>query len=198
MFERSFSPNAVHKIERRPVTLKPDEYDALKQSSYDEGFAAGRAAGTDAQNTEIIRILGQIEGSVHQLMRSIDALRAEHNLLMRQAILAIAKKILPHFTTTQGTQEIEKFVADILAERNTAPRLVIRVPAAHAEILDQRIKDMAASKAFAGQLVVIGDTSLQAADCRIEWADGGTERSQDKTMQAIEGNILPELSQPDV
>ncbi|MBV8547985.1 MAG: hypothetical protein JO126_00840 [Alphaproteobacteria bacterium] len=195
MFERSFSPNAVQKIERRPVTLKPDEYDALKQASYDEGFAAGRQAGTDAQNGEIIKILSHIERTVDNLIRSTNTLRDEHNMLMRQAVIAIAKKILPRTTEALGLMEIEKFIAEALSEHNTMPRLVVRVPSIYMSILDQRIKDMAAQKAFAGQVVVVADEAMKLADCRIEWAEGGMERNEDKTMQDIENNVLPELAE---
>ena len=195
MFDRPFDAGAaVRPPERKPVTLKPEQVDAFKKESYDAGFAAGQQAGHDAQQQQIHATLVQIDGRLTQMIGAMHVFQAQQDAHMRQLAVAIARKILPQFVARHGEQEIESLVATAMAEMPREPRLVVRVAATQLEMLEKKIQEIAAQKAYAGSVVVVSDASVADGDCRIEWADGGIERNAAATLDAIEAVVAPEDS----
>ena len=39
---------------------------------------------------------------------------------------------------------------------------------------------------YAGKMIILADNTLEANDCRLEWADGGMERSVNLTWSEVE------------
>lgn len=196
MFERSFDGQAGTRVpERKPVTLKPDQYDALKKESYESGFAAGRAAGVDEQTTKLMALLDQVGGKIDQMLNTLQSLQKQSDEGMRQMALAIARKFLPDFIARNGTQEIEAMLADVMTEMVHEPRLVIRINESQFDFLNEKIDTLSTQKAYAGKIVVLADAEVAAGDCRIEWADGGMERNTEGTWSKIENVIAPQASQ---
>jgi len=192
MFDRSFDNDAaVRAPERKPVTLKPDQYDALKQESYDAGFAAGRAAGMDEQNQNLIALLARVDATIQTMTANMQAFHKQSEAGMRQIALAIAKKVLPNFAARNGLQEIEALLAEVMGEMVHEPRLVIRINETQFDAVDEKVTALSTQKAYAGKVVVLADAEIAVGDCRIEWADGGMERNAEATMQQIEQTLAP-------
>jgi flagellar assembly protein FliH len=193
MFDRSFDDAAiVHRAqERKPVVLKPEQYDALKQESFDAGFAEGQKAGKDAQTAHLDATVAKIDASMGILIKSIAALAEEQQLHTRQLALSIVKKMLPQFAARNGMQEIEALLNDSIREMAREPRLVVRVQESEFDAVNERVQAIATQRAYSGKVIVLADAEIQAGDCRIEWADGGVERNSHSTMQSIEQTLLP-------
>ena len=65
----------------------------------------------------------------------------------------------------------------------------MRAPDALIDSLQSNIDRIAASCGFTGKVALFGDPAMAATDCRVEWADGGAERSFEATWQEIENAI---------
>lgn len=193
MFDRCFDDaSVVHRApERKPVLMKPDQIDALKQESRDAGFAEGKAAGLDEQTAHLMTVLAQVDRNITALIQGLQAVVAEQEDQTRHLALAIAKKIVPVFVAQNGFQEIEALIGDTIREMAREPRLVVRVHEAEFDVLDEKIQTIAAQRAYSGKVVVLTDPEIAAGDCRIEWADGGVARDTQATWQAIEQTVLP-------
>jgi len=63
MFDTSFDSAVDQRAapERKPVTLKPEQIDALKKEAWDEGFAAGQKASGDEKQHQLMVTLAQME-----------------------------------------------------------------------------------------------------------------------------------------
>lgn len=71
---------------------------------------------------------------------------------------------------------VEHTIRQCLAQAAHEARVVIRVNADIAEMLKTRIGEIADEIGFAGRIVVAADLRAAAADCRLEWTDGGGAR----------------------
>ena len=193
LFERSFEHAANTPLvpERKPVTLKPDQVDALKQESYDAGFQDGRQAGTDAQNTALAALITRLDEKLTLHIATQQAWQTEQDGQIRRAVLAIARKLLPTFMEREGEKEIDALMKDAITEMVHEPRLVVRVHESQFESLNTKVQDIATQKAYPGKIIVLADPAIPAGDCHIEWADGGMERNADATWKKIEETVSP-------
>ncbi len=191
MFERSFDTSTPRAPERKPVTLKPDQYDALKQESYDQGFAAGHQTGLDEQVAHFTALMSVVENKMDTLIGNLESIQKLSNENARAMALAIARKFVPEFTARHGLQEIETLLSSVVSEMIHEPRLVVRVHDLEFDVLNEKIGTLAAKKAYAGKIVVLADAGIAAGDCLIEWADGGMERNAAATWSKIENVVTP-------
>jgi flagellar assembly protein FliH len=195
MFEKSFDHGAnaaARAPERKPVTLKPEQYDALKKEAYDLGFASGQKAGADEMAQRQLVALARIEEQVTHLLQNFVEFQSARDAEMRSAIVAIAKKMLPAYVARHGVQEIEATLKDVIGEMVHEPRLVVRVHETQFDIINTRVQEVANQKAYAGKIVVLADETLAVGDCRVEWADGGIERNAAATWSDIEKVVAPD------
>jgi flagellar assembly protein FliH len=196
MFDRSFDGAAgTNAAERRgPVTLKPEQLDAVKKDAYDMGVAAGKKAALDEQEQFVRATLAQIEAKTGALIQNLGEVHKEQDNQLRQTVMAIARKLLPDLTERNGVQEIQSMLNDVIAEMVHEPRLVVRIHESEFDIINAKINEITVQKAYPGKVVVLADADIARGDCRVEWADGGIERNIESTWQAIEKTIAPETT----
>lgn len=196
LFDKSFDDVAnIHRAqvtERKPVTLRPEQVDALKKEAWDEGFAAGQKAGADEQTHNLMVTLSQLESRMIHLIENFQAVHKAQEASLRAAVLAVARKILPDFTSRHGMQEIESMLAGVIGDMLHEPRLVVRIHESQFDTVNTRIHEITTQKAYAGKVVVLADAEVAVGDCRIEWADGGIERNAEATWQDIEKAVVPD------
>jgi flagellar assembly protein FliH len=193
LFEHSFdlAAGAVRPPERKPVTLKPEQVDALKKEAYDSGFAAGQKASADGQANQLAATLKRIEERIGQMTENMQSFWQEQEAKARHVALAVARKILPDFTSKGGLQEIQALLTTAISEMVHEPRLVVRVHESQFDAINSNVQDITAQKAYAGKVIVLADAEITSGDCRIEWADGGIERNVEAAMKDIEKVVAP-------
>jgi flagellar assembly protein FliH len=165
-----------------------------------EGFEAGRQAGLEAA-------LAGIEAETSRIMeaaaREIAALAARHGEAARAMLeaglelaAAIAAKAMPELARRHGLAEIEALVTDCLGGLVDEPRVVIRVHDSLLDPLQARAEALARQAGFEGKLVLLADSALGPADCRIEWADGGVARNLARLLAEIDDTVARALGKP--
>ncbi len=195
MFDRTFEADATARpAERKPVTLKPDQYDALKKESFDQGFADGHAAGLNEIARQVAATLALIDQRVIQLMDGMAAWNADQDAKTRQLVIVIARRIMPVFAAQNGLDEITAMLNDVMAEMVHEPRFVVRVDASQFDAINAKITEISQQKAYAGKVIVLADPAIACGDCRVEWADGGLERKVATTLDDVAAIITPEQS----
>ena len=193
MFDRSFdnASGPVHRADRRPVTLTPEQLDALKKEAHDAGFAAGKKAASEDQAKHLNVTVDKIGALVGQLIATAEASRPQQEARVREAVLAIARKVLPDFAQRHGLQEIEAVVAGVIGEMTGEPRLVVRVNERQFDTVNEALKAVTEKQGYSGKIVLVADAEVKANDCRVEWADGGVERNLDALWQNLTKTLAP-------
>ena len=122
--------------------------------------------------------------------------RPQQEVRVREAVLAVARKVLPDFSQRHGLQEIEAVVAGVIGEMSGEPRLVVRINEGQFDSVDGALKAVTEKQGFAGKVVLLADAEVKADDCRVEWADGGVERNLEALWQSLNKTLAPGVTMP--
>ena len=133
--------------------------------------------------------LGRIAEAAMAAISSIEEMVAEARAEALSVGVAAARRIADLALERYPLDVVENTVRQCIAQAAHEPRMVIRVQPDLAEELKARIAALADEIGFAGRIVVTPDPRIKAADCRLEWVDGGVERSAAAIAERIEGAI---------
>ncbi len=189
LFDRSFDDGlalGVVEGDKPPApTYTEQQLETVREQAYESGYAAGQKASEETQRQQMNTLLGRVEQKLNELNEAAAQQWREQMGHLQCVAVAVARKIMPAYAARYGCDEIQAVIAQVLTEIGREPRLVIRVGEAQFDAISAKIADITARQAYAGKVVVLGEPDLGAADCRIEWADGGIERDSEKLWQDI-------------
>jgi flagellar assembly protein FliH len=170
-------------------TFSEAELKAATDKARAEGQKAGEAKGRNAAMAEIEqRIAATLESMVAQVTTMQAAIAMDREAVLGDAAtlaLAMFRKMLPEYTRRGGLAEIEAVIERCLQDQRKEPRLVARIAPDLLPALEPRLAALSAATGFEGRLFLIADERLGAADCTIEWADGGLERHADTIWREV-------------
>ena len=180
MFDTEFlDDDAVEEVEDAlppPPTFSEAELAAAKAAA----FAEGRKAGLTEASTASDRLAAE---ALEAIGKRLASLKAAHDAALdaarRSAVAvaaAIAGKIAPEVARKSAVESISALVAERLPDLMEEPRIVVRIATPQLDLVKARIEDTAKRIGFTGKFILLSEDGLDAPDCRIEWADGGTER----------------------
>ncbi len=187
MFDTVFS--AVAGQTTRVETFGRDELDAARDEALRAGAAEGaareRAVTEGLKATALDTIGAALAGIAETQTEVLDRTIRKATELA----LAIARKVATESLRRQPLVEVESMINSCLAQLIDEPRVAISVPDDLLDELKDHLDDLAAGCGYQGKLVLLADPSLDADDCRIEWADGGAERDTDAAWRELEAAI---------
>jgi len=171
-----------------------DELNAARQAAYADGFEAGRAEALQDVTTRASNAVEAIAASIGNLGESHEKRMAAVNEEAVNLAYAIARTLAPTLVARQPLAEIENMVRECLTACYSEPRLVVRV----AESLVDPVKDMMdrleQEQSYTGKIIILGDDRLNGDHCRVEWADGGAERSMDALLADVDRLVQRHLN----
>lgn len=182
LFDRSFDERTQRTAEAR--RFDADELAQARADGVAEGRAVGEAAALSAHAEAIGTAVSAIADAVSALAADREAAHARHAGEAADLALAICRKLLPALARTHALAEIESLVRDCLADLEGEPRVVVRVPDALLDPLQDRIE--ALGEGFDGRIVLLGDDALAPSDCSVMWADGGAERDLGRLWREVD------------
>jgi flagellar assembly protein FliH len=190
MFDTEFLDDSlVEETEPAPPpepTYSQSELDAARA----ESFADGRKQGLAEAATASDRLAAEaLEAIARQLSTLKDAQDSALDAARRDATAiaaAIAAKIAPEIARVAAVDSIVALVAERLPDLMEEPRVVVRLATSQLESVKTRIEETAKDIGFAGKVILLAEDGFEAPDCRIEWADGGTERIAPRVAAEID------------
>lgn len=168
-------------LSERPKEKKsylPQEVEAIRQ----QAFADGRA---EAEG-EIADALAHLN---HQMAQLLGNLIDERTTIRAEAVAlasAVSKKLAGSLLDEFSADALMALLEDSISFLRDEARIVVRVSPALTEEIEQRLGGALRQAGFEGQLIVMGDDDLRAADCKVDWAKGGLEHNSEATMAAID------------
>ncbi len=146
-------------------------------AAHRRGYAEAQA---DARVEAERRIAGALERIAVSLAQANEALQAIEARLECEAVevaVAVARKLAPALIEDEPFAEIAALASGCFRELIASPHIVVRVnDALYAAGRDQ-LDAIARAHSYEGRLVVLAEPTIAIGDCRIEWADGGINRS---------------------
>jgi flagellar assembly protein FliH len=185
LFDTAFESAGAQR-EQKP---KPQFTEADLAAARGEGQQAGFAMGREQAMRETARRVADALEAAAEALARIDVAQArmvgEIRADAARLALAIAAKLAPALIARRPLEEIEAVISDCLAQLPAEPRVAVRVAEALVEPLAERIDGIVRRTGFSGAVVLLGEPELAPGDARVEWADGGAERSLQRTLDAV-------------
>lgn len=180
----------IEEAEPEPIAPPPLFTEEDLEVAREEARVLGHAQGLkDAEESALHFQAHALERIAEEIggMRVLQAqANAETHRMAAALAISVVKKLLPRFAAENGAAEIEALVEDCVPHILNEPRLILRVSPMHTEAIRHRIEMLARDRGFEGTVVVMEDETIGAADCRLEWNNGGAERDVASLFQRIE------------
>jgi flagellar assembly protein FliH len=157
-----------------------------------DGMALGRADALAECNNEreIGRLrqatLDAIAGRLGELLASSTQAsgRAAKDAVAIAA--ALARKLLPRLYRERACSELEELITSVLARIGDEPKVIVSIAPALLGELAPVIEASAAARGLEKRLTVVGDSTLEEGDCRIDWSGGGIIRDHTLLWREID------------
>lgn len=193
------SPNTIRKFDfgerfdepdRREDTPEPPKYGevdiaAARDEGRGEGYAQGHAAAEASLTAQIAKTLEKTGTAIAGLLADREHLHQELAEQSVRTVISILEKSIPELARRHALTEIEGLIHTCLSELYDEPRIVVRAADPVIDALQDKVDRIAAVCGFTGKIALLGDPAMTDTDCRVEWADGGAERSFEATWKAI-------------
>lgn len=191
MFGTSFDPEAMKAEQQKkaPPVFTEEQVAIAKEQSYGQGFVAGKEAAMNELQSQQNEILTHIQIVFERMADEVWKMAAQKKQAAVDIALAIARKIVPDFVLRHGQQEILAAVEATVTEMINEPRMVLRVSEAQFDDISREINALTSRIGYGGKMIILADNTLRADDCRLEWADGGMERSINLTWSELERQL---------
>jgi len=204
MFDASFDQPAasVAVLVNKPPPAPPEPtftaavVAAARAAGLEEGRATALAEAAQSIEQQLVDAAAALAAGIPTLLARDGEIRREAEQRALELLRALVAKAFPVLSQRTPIEEIETLISDCLHEAFEEPRVVLRVPHRLFEPIRERLGDLAQKAGFAGKFVLLAEDSLGPADCRLEWADGGAERTTDRLTREIDAVLERALLTP--
>jgi flagellar assembly protein FliH len=155
-------------------------------AAYRNGFAAAEAEAAAATARRMAEALEQAAATLAALAQRLAEVEGRFEAEAVEVAVAVARKLAPQLIAREPVAELAALATGCFRHLVAAPHIVVRVGEQIYEPARARLEEIARQVGFAGRLVVLAEPGIAAGDCRIEWADGGLNRSRAEAEAAIE------------
>lgn len=157
------------------------DVEEIRKESYAEGTRSAQAMADQAIASSLKQLSAVVESLFNIMDNEVECVRREAAQLAFTIGTKIAGKLLDE-TPTRGMEEL---IDECLGNLRSEPHVHILVHPQNAENIGTRIQETINGRSFGGQLHISPSDGLSETDVRIEWANGGVERSHQEIVKAI-------------
>jgi len=187
-FDQAFDGGAKSRYDLEIERVQQEGQESANNARI-QGLEEGRSQVLHEIEAQTQETLNQIAQAAHALFSQQAQLEAALKQEMVQLAYAVSAKLAPALMRSHPLHEIEALIEDCMVTASKEPRLVVRVSDSMADAINERIQDMKVATNFPGDIVLIGEQTFGAQDCRVEWPDGGTERRYGDIQKEIESAV---------
>lgn len=193
-FGARFDEPVPHRDVPPPPKYGEAELAAAREAGRVEGLAQGRAEAEASLAAKTETMLQSTGAQIAKLLAERAQLQQELAAHSVRVVMSVLERTVPELARKHLQIEIEALIRTCLSELYDEPRVVIRAADPMIDALQGKIDALAAACGFTGKVALFGDPEMAASDCRVEWADGGAERTFEATWRTIESAIERSLA----
>lgn len=177
-----------------PPTFSEEELAAARSQGFVEGREAGIAEATSGLDQRTSDLLSLVVAKVDELGSAQQRWMHEREERMLSLACTIARKVVPQVARRHAQAAVEDVIRDCLPKLREEPRIVIRIHESLLDAMRKRVDDIAIRSGFPGDVILVADDQLGESDCKIEWSDGGAERTVDEIWAEIDRAVQAHIS----
>lgn len=180
--------------------IEPTFSEAEMAAAREEGFAAGKAAALQEAAGSFEQQLLNAIGALARQLSSVIQGQEQNNVQTSKDAVTVATtlvhKLFPSLNDKMLIEELETMVRDTVSGLMDEPNLIFRLSSDFHGPIEERLRAVADNAGYDGRVKIIADDALAPGDCRIEWGNGGVERSVEQIWAHIDRVIESNLGQP--
>ena len=157
------------------------DVEVIREEAYTEGTRSAQAMADQAIASSLKQLSAVVESLFNVMDKEVENVRREAAQLAFNVGAKIAGKLLDE----APTRGINDLIDECLGNLRSEPHVHILVHPQNAEDIGTRIQDTINGRSFGGQRHISPSDGLSETDVRIEWANGGVERSHREIVEAI-------------
>ncbi len=173
------------------------EVEEIRKEAYSEGARSSLAV----VDSSFKQLSAAIESLFNVMDKEVEHVRQE----AAQLAFVIGSKIAGKLLDNDPTHGIDALIDECLENLRSEPHVHIQVHPQNIDDIGARIQETMNGRAFGGQLHISPSDGLSETDVRIEWTNGGIEKSHREIVAAIaqiidqkwKTSVLAETGEPD-
>lgn len=173
--------------------LTPEEVEGIRQRAFQEGTESETAKAAQAQAEALRAIASQMQLILAHLSAESDQLREQSASLA----LITAKKLAGAALSADADKAVIEFCTSVMQDLRGAPHFSVKCPEAIAGEVSAALEQIASEAGFAGSVTVRAAPDMTGADCRLDWGQGGVERTFEEIEARVDGLIADWLAAPE-
>jgi flagellar assembly protein FliH len=207
LFERSFGPDDDVPAPLAPETLEPapvvepepapqdpaiftqEDLDRVRAEALSFGRRQGAAEAAGTAEQRMARALEQIAEGLSTVLDARQQADAEQAKEVMAVARAVIRKLFPETSRRHGLTEVAGLIEEIIGRLIDKPKLRVWVSESLREELADKLSTVAEAHGFAGQISVVGDSTMTEGDCRLGWAGGGATRDSAAIWREIDAAV---------
>lgn len=207
LFERSFEPEddvpallapeiaePAPVVEPEPAPQDPaiftqEDLDRVRAEALSFGRRQGAAETAGALDQRVACALERMVEGLNTVLDARQQADAEQAKAVTAVALAVIRKLFPETSRRHGMAEVAGVIEQIIGRLIDKPKLSVRVSESLQSELAERLGAIAEAHGFAGQINVVGDSTIAEGDCRLSWAGGGATRNGAAIWREIEAAV---------
>jgi len=187
------STGAVEKVEEiEPFLYTEEDLLAATAQAREEGLAFGLEQARAEIAHHAAKLLESINEQLAIIQQAGITTRDEARHEAVEMAYLVARKLAHTLIQQMPQANIEEMVATCLRDLaigSQEPRVRISVAPQLIAPITEHFADSSKRHGFGGEIIVVEDATMDIADCRIEWKDGGAERSGAEIEQLVDDAV---------
>jgi flagellar assembly protein FliH len=188
LFDMDFGSRA----EAKPTITLAEHETRLAEAeaaAYHKGATVAEVQALAESNRLTAAALERVADAFDSLDRALRGIEARLEAEAVEVAVAVARKLSPALIAREPFAEIAALATECFRHLVASPHVVVRVNDALYATTREKLEEIVRASGFEGRLVVLAESEIAPGDCRIEWADGGVNRSR-AASEAVIGEAV--------
>ena len=168
------------------ITFTEEEVAEKENKARTEGYQAGYQQAQSEQQEERNKLLAEINNRLMLLSADMSSqTKAADNQLISLS-RDIIHKLVPVIEKAQAQKLVKAFLEKNFSQFKNENKLAFYFHPEALSYVQEEIAHLANANDYEGKISLHKDENMQISDCRVEWENGGVERSSTKMLDKID------------
>ena len=172
--------------EEKAPSYTQEELDSAVTSAEERGYEKGFNAASDEKEKQQTELLENINNRLMTLLAEVDKKSQDIEQGALQFALDLVKKLFPSLEKQHAVAEVQKFLKDNFSAFSHEDSLSFSFNPEMIESIASKIGKLAEKNDFEGKISIHKNDNLGLSECRVEWKNGGVERSPENILNKVE------------
>lgn len=181
-------PPAIY-TEEQAAQMVADAENAAREQALAEGHAQGLEQGRQEILASLEKAAADCQAIIGEKLSQIDEQQKRANAQINEdaihVALGVIRKLAPAWSKKYELTEIEDIVRQCLANLFEAPKVIVKVHPELEQKISESAQQIAESRGFSGNVIVIGEPEVARGDCMVSWGDGTAVRDSGRVWSEV-------------